>query len=99
MYKRQAERATLRNKRIGFVFQNFNLLSRTTALENVIMPAVYAHPALSRKAMRERSVELLNLVGLSAVSYTHLDVYKRQVSLWAEVDNISRTEGRTRPAD
>ena len=35
-----AERATLRNKRIGFVFQNFNLLSRTTALENVMMPAV-----------------------------------------------------------
>ena len=60
-----AERATLRNKRIGFVFQNFNLLSRTTALENVMMPAVYAHPALSMKAMRERSVELLNLVGLS----------------------------------
>ena len=57
-----AERATLRNKRIGFVFQNFNLLSRTTALENVMMPAVYAHPALSMKAMRERSVELLNLV-------------------------------------
>ena len=47
-----AERATLRNKRIGFVFQNFNLLSRTTALENVMMPAVYAHPALSMKAMR-----------------------------------------------
>ena len=60
-----AERATLRNKRIGFVFQNFNLLSRTTALENVMMPAVYAHPTLSMKAMRERSVELLNLVGLS----------------------------------
>ena len=35
-----------RNKRIGFVFQNFNLLSRTTALENVMMPAVYAHPTL-----------------------------------------------------
>ena len=49
----------------GLVFQNFNLLSRTTALENVMMPAVYAHPALSMKAMRERSVELLNLVGLS----------------------------------
>ena len=41
-----AERATLRNKRIGFVFQNFNLLSRTTALENVMMPAVYAHLSL-----------------------------------------------------
>ena len=54
-----------RNNRIGFVFQNFNLLSRTTALENVMMPAVYAHPALSMKAMRERATELLNLVGLS----------------------------------
>uniref|UniRef100_UPI003AB4C0E1 amino acid ABC transporter ATP-binding protein n=1 Tax=Akkermansia sp. TaxID=1872421 RepID=UPI003AB4C0E1 len=60
-----AERAILRNKRIGFVFQNFNLLSRTTALENVMMPAVYAHPALSMKDMRERATELLNLVGLS----------------------------------
>ena len=59
------ELSAFRNERIGFVFQNFNLLSRTTALENVMMPAVYAHPALSMKAMRVRATELLNLVGLS----------------------------------
>lgn len=58
------ERARLRNERIGFVFQNFNLLSRTTALENVSMPGVYAHPGLSSKALKERAVELLTLVGL-----------------------------------
>ncbi len=59
-----AERAVLRNKRIGFVFQNFNLLSRTSALENVMMPAVYAHPTLSMRAMKQRATELLKLVGL-----------------------------------
>lgn len=58
------ERARLRNEHIGFVFQNFNLLSRTTALENVIMPGVYAHPGLSSKDLKARAVELLRLVGL-----------------------------------
>lgn len=59
------ERAILRNKRIGFVFQNFNLLPRTSALENVMMPAAYAHPAPSTAKIRERAVSLLELVGLS----------------------------------
>lgn len=59
------ERAQLRNKRIGFVFQNFNLLSRTTALENVIMPGVYAHPPLPAKILKEKAAYLLSLVGLS----------------------------------
>lgn len=59
------ERAMLRNKLIGFVFQNFNLLSRTTALENVMMPAYYKQPALSMKEMKEKAEGLLNLVGLS----------------------------------
>ena len=58
------ERARLRNERIGFVFQNFNLLSRTSALENVIMPGVYAHPGLTSKALKARATELLTLVGL-----------------------------------
>ncbi len=58
------ERALLRNKRIGFVFQNFNLLARTSALENVMMPAYYYHPARSTAEIRARAIELIELVGL-----------------------------------
>lgn len=58
------ERAMLRNRRIGFVFQNFNLLARTTALENVMMPGIYAHPPLSTKELRAKAIGLLELVGL-----------------------------------
>lgn len=56
--------ARLRNGRIGFVFQNFNLLSRTTALENVEMPLLYA-PGLSRRQRRARAREVLARVGLA----------------------------------
>ncbi len=59
------ERAKLRNERIGFVFQNFNLLARTTALENIMMPANYAHPARSAAEIRAHALELAELVGLS----------------------------------
>lgn len=59
------ERARLRNGLIGFVFQNFNLLPRTTALENVIMPLSYSRPDIPEKRMRERGEELLSKVGLS----------------------------------
>ncbi|WP_020470700.1 ABC transporter ATP-binding protein [Zavarzinella formosa] len=55
--------AGLRNKRIGFVFQNFNLLSRTTALDNVEMPMLY-DPSASRRHRRKRATELLQRVGL-----------------------------------
>ena len=58
------ERARLRNARIGFVFQNFNLLPRTSALENVMMPAHYCHPHRSQAAIRERALELIRMVGL-----------------------------------
>lgn len=58
------QRAKLRNERIGFVFQNFNLLPRTSALENVMMPAYYRHPALPTSKIRERALELIKLVGL-----------------------------------
>ena len=58
------ERAMLRNKKIGFVFQNFNLLPRTSALENVIMPLTYTANGLSMKERLERGRAMLEKVGL-----------------------------------
>lgn len=58
------QRARIRNKHIGFVFQNFNLLARTSALENVELPLMYG-ALISAKQRRERAKELLALVGLS----------------------------------
>ena len=58
------ERARMRNARIGVVFQNFNLLPRTSALENVMLPAHYHHPALPTAEIRARALELIRLVGL-----------------------------------
>ena len=57
------ERATLRNQRLGFVFQNFNLLPRTTALENVELPLVYAGVPFGEQ--RERARAALASVGLA----------------------------------
>lgn len=54
--------AITRNKKIGFVFQNFNLLSRISALENVALPLIYA--GVDRKTRLNRARELLNSVGL-----------------------------------
>ncbi len=56
------EWAHIRNRRIGFVFQGFNLLPRTTALENVELPMMYN--GLQGKQRRQRAVEVLSLVGL-----------------------------------
>lgn len=57
------ERATLRNRKIGFIFQNYNLLPKTTAIENVELPLLY-NPEVSKKERYERSVEALKAVGL-----------------------------------
>jgi ABC-type lipoprotein export system ATPase subunit len=57
------ERALVRNRRIGFVFQNFNLLSRTSAVENVELPLMYRR-GLSARERRRRAEELLRKVGL-----------------------------------
>lgn len=54
--------ALIRNRRIGFVFQGFNLLSRTTALENVELPTLYAR--LGKEEREKRAKESLTLVGL-----------------------------------
>ncbi len=58
-------RARLRNNRIGFVFQGFNLLTRTSAVDNVMMPMAYNRNGLSDAAMRERAEILLRRVGLA----------------------------------
>jgi putative ABC transport system ATP-binding protein len=56
-------RAQVRNQRIGFVFQNFNLLSRTSAVENVELPLLYSK-GLNARQRHERAVALLERVGL-----------------------------------
>lgn len=56
--------ALLRNKKIGFVFQSFNLLSRTSALENVELPLMY-NKKISSKEMHERAMNALEAVGLA----------------------------------
>jgi ABC-type lipoprotein export system ATPase subunit len=58
------QRASIRNRRLGFVFQNFNLLARTTALENVELPLLYTR-GLSARQRHERAKEKLKLVGLA----------------------------------
>ena len=58
------QRAALRNRKMGFVFQNFNLLPRTTALANVMMPLTYADHFVTDKEGRERAEHLLRVVGL-----------------------------------
>jgi len=59
------ELADLRNQKIGFVFQGFNLLARTTALENVELPMLYTRSGVSGRKQRERGEEALAMVGLA----------------------------------
>ena len=58
------QRADVRNRKIGFVFQSFNLLPRTSALENVTMPLDYSHTHLKEEEVQDRGKRLLELVGL-----------------------------------
>ncbi|MCA9369602.1 MAG: ABC transporter ATP-binding protein [Pseudomonadales bacterium] len=60
---KETERARLRNKEIGFVFQQFNLLARTSALDNVALPLMYA--GVSSNERTQRAKEMLDQVGLS----------------------------------
>ena len=63
------DRAVVRGRKIGFVFQNFNLLSRTTALDNILMPLTYARPRVADSIGRERGLQLLERVGLGERSH------------------------------
>jgi putative ABC transport system ATP-binding protein len=58
------ELAGIRNKKIGFIFQTFNLLPRLTALQNVMQPLIYQRVSLSER--RERATQVLDKVGLSS---------------------------------
>ncbi|MES2792298.1 MAG: ABC transporter ATP-binding protein [Planctomycetota bacterium] len=69
------ERARIRNQRIGFVFQNFNLLARTSALENVELPLLYTK-GISASERHRRAKEKLSLVGLGS----RLDHHPSQLS-------------------
>jgi putative ABC transport system ATP-binding protein len=57
--------AEIRNRKLGFVFQGFNLLSRTSALENVELPMLYTHDHLTASHQRDRALRALETVGLA----------------------------------
>ncbi|MEM9826178.1 MAG: ABC transporter ATP-binding protein [Planctomycetota bacterium] len=69
------ERALIRNRQLGFVFQNFNLLNRTSAIENVELPLMYSRSIAARKR-RDRAAEVLAAVGLGE----RLDHHPSQLS-------------------
>ena len=70
------ELADLRNRKLGFVFQGFNLLSRTSALENVELPMMYTRPAVSARDQSRRALKALSMVGLA----DRADHYPNQLS-------------------
>lgn len=59
----KSQRAVLRNRKIGFIFQNYNLLAKTTSVENVQLPLMY-NPDVSAAERQKRAVEALEAVGL-----------------------------------
>jgi putative ABC transport system ATP-binding protein len=59
------ELADIRNQKIGFVFQGFNLLPRTSALENVELPMLYSRRHLTGRSVRDQAVQALGIVGLA----------------------------------
>ncbi len=67
----RAELSRLRNQKLGFVFQSFNLLARTTACENVELPLFYTNPHVPLRERRQRAINALEMVGLGARLYNH----------------------------
>jgi putative ABC transport system ATP-binding protein len=65
------ERAEIRNRQIGFVFQSFNLLPRTRAVDNVELPLLYNGERLSRAERKRRALELLESLGLGERAEHH----------------------------
>jgi len=59
------ELADIRNRKIGFIFQGFNLLSRTSAIENVELPMLYSHKRLTTRQLRDKGLAALEIVGLA----------------------------------
>ena len=70
------ELADLRNSKLGFVFQGFNLLTRTSALENVELPLLYCRPPMRAREQEERALQALEMVGLG----DRADHYPNQLS-------------------
>jgi putative ABC transport system ATP-binding protein len=70
------DRADFRNQKLGFVFQGFNLLARTTALENVELPMLYGHHRAKSQEMHDRALHALEIVGLA----NRADHYPSQLS-------------------
>jgi len=70
------ELADLRNRKLGFVFQGFNLLARTSALENVELPLLYVRPSMPARRQRELALKALDTVGLA----DRADHYPNQLS-------------------
>lgn len=64
----KSQRATFRNKKIGFIFQNYNLLPKTTSIENVELPLMY-NASVNAKERLERATEALRAVGLENRMY------------------------------
>jgi putative ABC transport system ATP-binding protein len=63
--------ADVRNRKLGFVFQNFNLLPRTSALENVELPLLYGENRLTNSEQRKKALQVLNAVGLAGREEHH----------------------------
>ena len=74
------ELARLRNEEIGFVFQSFNLLSRTTVFDNIMLPLIYSQKITSRKERKKQVEKTIEAVGLTKRIY-HLKIRRNGKSI------------------